>query len=84
MSRVTYSISHFTEISGYQQIALRINKTLQKASIQAKRYAYLKPLPSDHPEDWERILDEIELAENVRLTRIRGGNGRVRVGWTSS
>nr|WP_232487258.1 DUF1654 domain-containing protein [Azotobacter chroococcum] len=45
---------------------------------QARRQALLSPAADDRPDDWERLLDEIQESENVSMTQQRDGSVHLR------
>ncbi|WP_420864218.1 DUF1654 domain-containing protein [Stutzerimonas marianensis] len=70
--------THQTQLSSYSRLVRRVNLTLTTPRAQRERQANLCPSSSDRPEDWERLLEEIEQAEGVALTHRPDGSIHVR------
>lgn len=74
------SAAHQTQISTYERLLRRVNLVLTSPRAQRERQACLSPAPDDRPEDWERLLDEIQDSENVSMTQQTDGSVHLR--WT--
>jgi hypothetical protein len=72
------SITHQRQISTYSRLVRRINHLITTPRAQIERQANLAPHPDDRPEDWERLLDEIQQTEGVALTHRPDGSIHVR------
>lgn len=82
MSFRARAITHQNQISSYHRLVRRINhQVLSSPRAQAERQAILAPDPDDHPEDWERLLGEIDESDNVEMTRREDGSIHVRWSW---
>lgn len=75
------NITHQREVSSYERLVRRINATLSGPLAQIEKQANLTPDPSDCAEDWQRLLEEIELAEGVTMTK--RSDGSVHLRWSS-
>lgn len=69
-----HAITHQREISTYHRLVRRVNRSLINPSVLHRRQAVLRPAPEDRPEDWERLVDEIEQTEGARLDRRPDGS----------
>ena len=67
--QVTRAITHQREISSYHRLVRRVNRSIASQGATHRRHAVLKPSPEDRPEDWDRLMDEIEQTEGARLSR---------------
>ncbi|MDL0441861.1 DUF1654 domain-containing protein [Stutzerimonas frequens] len=72
-------ITHQRQLSSYHRLVRRINHTITTPRAQRERQANLYPSQSDRPEDWERLLDEIQQADGVAL--MKRPDGSVYVTW---
>lgn len=72
------TISHQVEVSSYEKLVRRVNQVISSPRAQLEKQACLAPGPSDLPEDWERLLDEIQETENVSMTRQDDGSIHLR------
>lgn len=77
-----HAITHHCQASTYSRLVRRVNLALMAPTAQRERQANLRPGPDDRPEDWERLLEEIEQADNVTMRR--RPDGSVHVIWTGS
>ncbi len=73
------ALSHPSHLSTYQRLVRRVNRAITTPRAQRERQANLARDPDDRPEDWDRLLDEIQQAEGVVLTR--RSDGSVYVTW---
>lgn len=79
MSFRARTITHQNQISSYHRLVRRINhQVLSSPRVLAERQTILVPYPHDHPEDWERLLNEIEESDNVEMIRCEDGSIHVR------
>lgn len=64
----------------YSILGARIQATINSPRAQKARSALLERFPSDRPEDWDQLLDEI--AENDNVTIAHRDDGNVQIFWT--
>lgn len=76
------SITHQREVSSYERLVRRINASLTSPLALIEKQANLMPSEDDSAEDWQRLLEEIELADGVTMTKRQDGSVHVR--WSSS
>ena len=69
-----HAVTHQREISSYHRLVRRINRSIASQGATHLRHAVLKPSPEDRPEDWDRLMDEIEQTEGARLSRRPDGS----------
>ncbi|MFC0709237.1 DUF1654 domain-containing protein [Azorhizophilus paspali] len=82
MSFRARAITHQNQISSYHRLVRRINHQVSSSpKAMAERQATLAPEPHDNPEDWERLLSEIEESDNVEMTKHKDGSITVRWSW---
>lgn len=72
------TITHQRQISSYHRLVRRVNRALTTPRAQVERQANLLPDPSDRPEDWQRLLDEISQTDGVAMTPRPDGSVHVR------
>jgi len=75
------ALSHPSHLSTYHRLVRRVNQAITTPRAQRERQANLAPEPGDRPEDWERLLDEIQQADGVDITR--RSDGSCYVTWRS-
>ncbi len=61
------STSSPAPVTAYEQLALRVQKIINAPPAQRARSALLFRQPTESPEDWQRLLDEISENDNVTL-----------------
>ncbi|MBA1290507.1 DUF1654 domain-containing protein [Pseudomonas japonica] len=64
---VASSTSSPAPVTAYEQLALRVQKIINAPPAQRSRSALLFRQPTESPEDWQRLLDEISENDNVTL-----------------
>lgn len=72
------TITHQRQISSYNRLLRRVNRVLTTPRALLECQANLSPDPDDHPDDWERLLLEIEETDGVTMTRRPDGSVHVR------
>lgn len=75
------ALNHPSQLSTYQRLVRRVNRTITTPRAQRERQANIAPEPDDRPEDWDRLLDEIQQADGVAMTK--RSDGSVYVTWRS-
>lgn len=73
------AVTHQHHISGYYRLTRRLSHTLSSPAIQAARQATFKRSEHDHPEDWERLIDELRSSEAVSVTH--HDDARISIRW---
>jgi len=73
------TITHQRQLSSYHRLVRRINHTITTPRAQRERQANLFPSQADRPEDWERLLEEIQQTDGVAL--MKRPDGSVYVTW---
>lgn len=63
----------------YRSLARRVQRLITTPRARYEHQAVIQRLPGDHPNDWERLLDEINDAEGVKLNK--RPDGSVHVVW---
>lgn len=76
------SFTHPSQLSTYHRLVRRVKRTITTPRAQRECQANLAPQQDGRPEDWERLLEEIEQADNVTMRR--RPDGSVHVIWTGS
>ncbi|WP_062382007.1 DUF1654 domain-containing protein [Pseudomonas abietaniphila] len=64
----------------YGMLGMRVQAIINSPKAQKAKAALLERLPTDRPEDWDQLLDEI--AENDNVTIAHRDDGNVQVFWT--
>ena len=75
------TITHQRQASSYGRLVRRINHLITTPRAQYERQANLDRQPDDRPEDWERLVDEIQQTDGVSMTQRPDGSIHVR--WRS-
>ena len=66
--------------NSYEMLGMRIQKVINSTGAQTSKSALLERRPSDLPEDWDRLIDEI--SENDNVTLVHRDDGNVQIFWT--
>lgn len=78
----THTIGHQRQLSSYSRLVRRVNHAISTPRAQRECQANLAPQQDDRPEDWERLLDEIQQTDGVAMTK--RSDGSVHVRWRSA
>lgn len=76
------ALSHPSHLSTYHRLVRRVNRAITTPRAQRECQANLAPQQDDRPEDWERLLDEIQQADGVTMTK--RPDGTIHVRWRST
>ncbi|WP_313226745.1 DUF1654 domain-containing protein [Stutzerimonas chloritidismutans] len=76
-----HTFTNHHQVSGYSRLVRRVNRAITTPRALRERQANLAREPDDRPEDWDRLLDEIQQADDVAMTRRTDGS--VYVTWRS-
>lgn len=64
----------------YGTLGIRVQAVINSPKAQKDKSALLERFPSDRPEDWDQLLEEI--SENDNVTIAHRDDGNVQVFWT--
>ena len=65
--------------STYPTLYARVHRAVTSYRAQRDQEALITPLPSEQPQDWERLLDELSHVDYLTVTRQR--DGAVHLAW---
>lgn len=68
-------------LSRFELLAGRIYRQVISSSAQERRRTVISRLPDERMDDWDKLLDHLEIEESVRLTHLDGG--AVQLCWTN-
>jgi len=71
----------FPSSSRFEQLIQRIHRQVTSSAAQDRRRTIISRLPSERLDDWEKLLDQLEVEESVRLTHLDGGG--IQLSWTN-
>ena len=64
----------------YEQMAQRIQKIINSPTAQRSRAALIFKLEQESPDDWAKLLEEID--ENDNVTLAHRDDGGIQIFWT--
>lgn len=67
--------------SRYEQLAQRILRQVNSSAAQDRRRTVIARLPEERMDDWDKLLDQLEVEESVRLLHLDGGH--IQLSWTN-
>jgi len=65
----------------FDQLACRIYRQVNSASAQVLRRTLIRRLSSELSDDWDRLLEQLNDEESVRLKHL--GDGVAQLSWTN-
>ncbi|POR62220.1 DUF1654 domain-containing protein [Pseudomonas syringae] len=65
----------------YQSLISRIHRQINSSAAQSTRHTTIARQPDESASDWDVFLEQLELEESVRVTRI--ARGVARLIWTN-
>ncbi len=64
-----------------EQLLQRIHRQVNSSAAQDRRRTVISRLPGERIDDWDSLLDQLEVEDSVRLTRLDGG--AIQLCWTN-
>lgn len=76
----TTSISYLSP-TRLEHLLQRIHRQVNSSAAQERRRTVISRLPSERMDDWDSLLEQLEVEESVRLTHLDGG--AIQLCWTN-
>lgn len=71
----------FPSSTRFEQLMQRIHRQINSSAAQERRRTVISRLPDERMDDWDKLLDHLEIEESVRLTHLDGGG--IQLNWTN-
>ncbi|ORL70291.1 hypothetical protein B7H19_05955 [Pseudomonas putida] len=71
----------FPSMTPFEQLMQRIHRQVNSSAAQERRRTVISRLPGERVDDWDKLLDQLEVEESVRLTRLDGES--IQLTWTN-
>ena len=71
----------FPSSSCFEKLTQRILRQVNSSAAQERRRTVITRLPEERMDDWDKLLDQLEVEESVRLLRLDGG--LIQLSWTN-
>ena len=71
----------FPAPSRFDQLTRRIHRQVNSCAAQDRRRTVISRLPGERVDDWDKLLDQLEIEESVRLTHL--DDGAIQLSWTN-
>ncbi|CAI8960181.1 DUF1654 domain-containing protein [Pseudomonas soli] len=65
----------------FDQLTQRIHRQVNSSAAQDRRRTVISRMPGELMDDWDKLLDQLEIEESVRLTRLE--SGAIQLCWTN-
>lgn len=75
------SATRFPSSTRFEQLIKRIHLQVNSSAAQERRRTVINRLPGERVDDWDKLLDQLQVEESVRLTLLDGG--RIQLNWTN-
>ncbi|HHJ1298233.1 DUF1654 domain-containing protein [Pseudomonas sp. 17391] len=72
------AFSHSPPLS-YERLGHRIQLAISSPHVQKKQYVEVKPIPGDSPEDWRRLIADLEETTGIKVDLLE--SGFIRIEW---
>ncbi len=72
------AFSHSPSLS-YERLGHRIQQAIASPHVQKRQYVDVRPAPGDSPEDWRRLLADLEETSGIKVEPLE--SGLIRIGW---
>ncbi|WP_236183285.1 DUF1654 domain-containing protein [Pseudomonas juntendi] len=63
----------------YERLGYRIQQAIASPHVQKRQFVEIRPAADESPEDWQRILSDLEDTTGVRVERM--DSGLIRIAW---
>ncbi|MCO8162014.1 DUF1654 domain-containing protein [Pseudomonas sp. 21LCFQ010] len=67
--------------SPYELLIKRIFRQINSSAAQSRRQTIIVRQPEESADDWDSFLEQLDVEESVRVTRIEHGTARLK--WTN-
>lgn len=71
----------FASSSRFEQLAQRILRQVNSSAAQERRRTVIARMPEERLDDWDKLLDQLEVEESVHLLHLDGGH--IQLSWTN-
>lgn len=65
----------------YEKLLRRIHRQINNTTSQIGRRTVIVRQPDESPEDWDKFLEQLDIEESVRVTRMAHGSAQLQ--WTN-
>lgn len=72
------AFSHSPSLS-YERLGHRIQQVIASPHVQKRQYVEVMPGPGELPEDWRRLIHDLEETSGIKVELL--DSGRIRIGW---
>ena len=73
--------SCFYASSPFALLTQRIHRQVNSSAAQERRRTVISRLPEERMDDWDKLLDQLQVEESVRITHLDGGG--IQLSWTN-
>ncbi|MNN76129.1 hypothetical protein D3C81_1924810 [compost metagenome] len=63
----------------YERLGHRIQQAIASPHVQKRQYVDVKPGPGELPEDWRRLIDDLEETSGIKVELLECG--LIRIAW---
>lgn len=74
-------VSSSQSFTPYEQLSRRIHQQVNSSAAQLNRRTTIVRQPSERMDDWDKFVEELDVEESVRVTRLE--EGAVYLSWTN-
>ncbi|MEG0633396.1 hypothetical protein D3C81_676150 [compost metagenome] len=69
----------YSPVLSYERLGHRIQQAISSPHVQKRQYVEVKPIPGDSPEDWDRLITDLEETSGIKIDLLESGS--IRIGW---
>lgn len=81
MSHSVYPSDHELSHTPFEQLARRIHRQVNSPAAQTRRRTIIARLSNEKLDDWDCLLEQLDIEDSVRVTRLECGS--VGLAWTN-
>lgn len=74
-------VSPVQQYTPFEHLACRIFRQVNSPAAQVLRRTVIQRLSGERSDDWDRLLEQLDTEESVRLKRLEGG--AAQLSWTN-
>lgn len=78
---LVHPVSFSQSSTSFEQLSQRIHRQVNSSVAQVNRRTVIMRLPGEDTEDWDKLMDQLDVEESVRATRLMDGS--VQLIWTN-
>ncbi|WP_323115398.1 DUF1654 domain-containing protein [Pseudomonas guariconensis] len=65
--------------ASYERLGFRVQQAIASPHVQKRQFIEITPAADESPQDWQKLLSDLEATVGVKIERLE--SGAIRIGW---